>query len=273
LHSSDATAPSPRRLRCGQADGRGVGHPIQGCWLLDYSRPITHYFRRDHDSGRPIALETGDVHSLRETVDRLDHEVAELRVSRKLLVLAADADSRRIERQLHSGTQQHLIALAMRLQLVEPLVDADPAAAKVMLEEMKRDVEEALAETTQLAQRIYPPLLTSGDLAAAMRAAAANAGLAASVDVAPSARFSPEEARTVYLCWLGALEHAAGEAEATVAGGDEEVLAFEFIADGTHPDTEFEGLTERVDALGGSLTIRSGPGVELRLSGSLPVSG
>lgn len=223
--------------------------------------------------GRPIALETRDVNALRETVNRLRHEVAELRVSRKLLVRAADVDSRRIERHLHGGAQQHLIALAMRLQLVEPLVDADPAAAKGVLEEMKRDVEAALAETTQLAQRIYPPLRTSGDLAAAMRAAAASAGLAASVEVAPAARLSSEAARTVYLCWLEALDNAAGKAEATVAGGGEEALAFEVIADGAPSGTGFEGVTERVEALGGNVTIRSGPGGKLRLAGSFPVSG
>lgn len=249
----------------------GPAAPDQGCWLLDCSRPITHYFLRDHDSGRPIALETGDVYALRKTVDRLRQEVGELRVSRKLLVVAADAESRRIERHLHGGALQHLIALAMRLQLMEPLMDADPAAAKGLLEEMKRDVDEALAETTQLAQRIYPPLLTSSDLATAMRAAAASAGLAALVEVAPSARFSPEAARTVYLCWLEALEHAAGKAEATVAGGDEEVFAFEVIADGAHSHAGFDGVTERVDALGGIVTIRTDPGGNLRLSGSLPV--
>ena len=248
-----------------------VAAPDQGCSLLDSSCPITHYFLREHDSGRPIALEAGDVYALRETVDRLRQEVGKLRVSRKLLVLAADTDSRRIERHLHGGAQQHLIALAMRLQLLEPLVDADPTAAKGLLDEMKRDVDEALAETTQLAQRIYPPLLTASDLAAAMRAAAASAGLAATVEVVPSTRFSPEAARTVYLCWLEALEHAAGKVEATVAGGDEELLVFEVVADGAHSDPEFEGVTERVDALGGSVTIRSDPGGELRLSGSLPV--
>ena len=76
--------------------------------------------------------------------------------------------------------QQHLVALAVNLQLADLAVDADPAAAKTLLAELARDVQQALDETAQLAQRIYPPLLEAGGLAAALRAAAASAGVRAS---------------------------------------------------------------------------------------------
>ena len=100
------------------------------------------------------------------------------------LVLAADADRRRIERELHDGVQQHLVALAVNLQLVDRLVDDDPTAAKAILEELGRDVSQALEEAAQLAQRIHPPLLDTGGLAAALRAAASSAGVSSSVEVA-----------------------------------------------------------------------------------------
>ena len=113
-----------------------------------------------------------------------DAEIESLRASRRRLVRAADADRRRIERDLHNGVQQHLVALAVNVQLAGRLADTDPAAAKTLLEQLERDVQETLDATAQLAQRIYPPLLEPRGLAAVLRSAAAAAGVAASVNVA-----------------------------------------------------------------------------------------
>src|SRR6266508_5642563 len=114
--------------------------------------------------GRSITLDARHVEALRETLDQLRVEVADLRASRERLVLAADADRRRIERDLHEGVQQHLVALAVNLQIAATLTDADPAAAKALLQEMGADVQQAVDETAQLAQRIYPQLLQAGGL-------------------------------------------------------------------------------------------------------------
>src|SRR6476469_4046720 len=122
---------------------------------------------------RTIAVDAGNVEALPETLDRLRLEVAELQASRKRIALAADAERRRIEHDLHSGVRQHLVALAVNLQLTGSLVDADPAAAQTLLDEMARHVQQALDETARLAQRIYPPLLEAGGLAVALRSAAA----------------------------------------------------------------------------------------------------
>jgi signal transduction histidine kinase len=223
-------------------------------------------------SKRSIAEER-DIEALRETLERLRLEVAELRASRERLVLAADADRRRIERDLHEGVQQRLVALAVNLQLADPLVAADPAAAKALLEEMGRDVQHALDETGQLAQRIYPPLLERGDLAAALRAAAVSAGVPASVEVAAGSSYPPELVRTVYLCWLEALEHPGAEARAKITVREEEgALAFEIVEDsGRSAPAGLERLRDRVEALGGRLTIRPEPGGRTRVSGSLPL--
>jgi len=204
----------------------------------------------------------------------------ELRASRQRLVLAADADRRRIERDLHGGVQQYLVALAVNLQLAGQLADDDPAAAKSLLEEMARDVQQALDESTQLAQRIYPPLLEAGGLAAALRSAVVSAGIPASVEIAPGASYPPEVAGTVYLCCLEALEHAGAGAQATVKVRDEEgAVAFEVVGDGgrsaataADSDASLERLRDRVEALGGRLTIRSERGAGTRVSGSLPLS-
>ena len=88
----------------------------------------------------------------------LDREVEELRASRERLVLGADAESEAIERKLHDGVQQQLVALAVNLQRTSTLVAADPAAAKTLLDQMASDVQTALDEAARLAERIHAPL-------------------------------------------------------------------------------------------------------------------
>lgn len=210
---------------------------------------------------------------LRETLEQLRLEVAELRASRRRLVLAADADRRTIERDLHEGVQQHLVGLAVNLQLAGRSADADPAATKALLDEMGRDVQQALDQTAQLAQRIYPPLLEAGGLVAALRSAAVSAGIRVSLEVAAGAAYPPEVAGAIYWCCLEALEHAGAQATVTVREEEEGAVAFEVVEDGSRSDAGLDRLRDRVEALGGRLTIRSGPGRGTRVSGSLPLSG
>lgn len=176
--------------------------------------------------------------------------------------------------------QQHLVALAVNLQLAGRLADADPPAAKSLLEEIGCDVRQALEETARLAHRIYPPLLESSGLAAALRAAAVSAGTRGPVEVTASASCPPEVAGTVYLCCREALEHAGAGTRATVTVRDEEgALVFEVVESGTpsaaaagRSDAGLDWLRDRVEALGGRLTIRSEPGCGIRVCGSLPRS-
>lgn len=241
---------------------------------------MTDNFRRNQ-TRRSITLEARHVGALRETLDSMRLELAELRASRKRLVLAADADRRRIERELHDGVQQTLVALAVDLQLAAEVADADPAATKALIEEIGRALQQALGEAAQLAERIYPPLLEAGGLAAALRSAALSAGITVFVEVTAGASYPPEVAATVYLCCLEALEHAGPGAQATVKVRDEGgAIAFEVVEDGAHPtaaggcaDAGLEQLRDRVEALGGRLTIRSEPGCRIWVSGSLPLSG
>jgi signal transduction histidine kinase len=218
-------------------------------------------------------VETRQAEALRETLDRLRAEVVELRASRERLVLAADADRRALERELHDGVQQHLIALAVNLQRASALVEDDLAAAKQLLDEMERDVEQALDETAHLAHRIYPPLLEARDLAATLRAAAVSAGTPASVEVAVGSSCTPEVGLTIYLCWLQALRQAGDEGRPKVTARDEEgALAFEVVAEFDRSDPALARLRDRVEALGGRVTIRSERGREIRVIGSLPLS-
>ena len=233
---------------------------------------------RYHEEAR-FALEAREVEGLHETLDRLRVEVDDLRASRQRLVVAADDARRSIERELHDGVQQHLIALSVSLQLASRCVESEPAAAKALLDEMGRDVQQAIDETARLAQRIHPPFVAAGGLAAALRVAAASAGPTLEIEAAGDATYPPAIDATIYLCLLEALEHAGTGARATVTVREEgEGVAFEVAAHrsgatavAADGDVQLDGLRDRVEALGGRLTVRSGPG-EARVIGSLPLT-
>jgi signal transduction histidine kinase len=169
--------------------------------------------------------------------------------------------------------QQHLVALAVNLQRTSDVVGSDPASAKDLLEQMRLDVQEALDEAAQLAQWIYAPLLDVGGLAAALRSAAIRAGISASVVVAPGARYPPDFAGTVYLCCLEALEHAGAGARVTLEVRDEDgAVAIELVEDGDRSAAGPDRLRDRVEALGGRLTVQPEPRRGTRVSCSLPLA-
>jgi signal transduction histidine kinase len=218
---------------------------------------------------RSTAVEARLGETQQETLDRLRQEVEMLRASRERLVLAADADRRDIERALHDGVHQRLIALAVNLQLASELADARPGEVKVLLEDMSRDVELALDELAQLGHRIHPPLLDAPGLGAALRAAAAIADAHVSVDVRATASTPPEVVSTVYLCCRAALGHT----RATVTVREVEgALAFEVGIGDAWSDASLSRLLDRVEALGGELAIASEAGGGTRMTGSVPLS-
>ena len=185
--------------------------------------------------------------------------------------MAGDADRQTIERALHDGVHQHLVALAVNLQLAGGLVDTDPGAATALLEEIGRDVQRALDETALLAQRIYPQLLEGRGLGTTLRAAVTSAGIPASVEVRAAASYPPEVVSTVFQCCLAAVGDP-GVAGATVRVRDEEgMLAFEVAADGASSEAGIERLRDRVEALGGHLTVESDPDGVTRVAGALPL--
>ena len=210
---------------------------------------------------------------MQRELERLRAEVEELRASRRRLVLAADADRRRIERRLHGGVHQHLVALAMSLQLAGQAAGSGTASVKAFLEEMGRDLQEALDETARLAQRIHPPTLEARDLAVLLRSAATGAGIPATVDVPGGGHYPPEVVMTVYVCWLEAVEGAGGETRATIDVGEgDDALTFWIVGNVTRSRAELDHLRDRVEALGGTLTTTSAPGGGTRLFGSLPLA-
>jgi signal transduction histidine kinase len=217
-------------------------------------------------------LDANGVEDLRE-LDQLREAVVDLRSSRGRLVLADDADRRRIERDLHQGVQQHLVALSANLQLAGGLAPVDRPDAKALLDEMLRIVDVALDDTRKLAQRIYPPLLDAGGLAVALRSAAASARIRARIEIDAHATYPPAVARTVYLCCLDAFEQAPAGSEAVVTTRVEEgAFVFDVVAECAFGDVDVVHLRDRVEALGGQLTIGPGADRGTRAVGSIPLS-
>jgi len=207
-----------------------------------------------------------------QELERLRGELDELRASRRRLIEAADAERRAIERELHDGLNQRLVALAVSLQLARRAAATDPATALNAFEEMAREVRQALDETARLAQRIHPPTLEAGDLGALLRSAATSAGVPAAVDVSAGSGASPDLVMTIHLCWLDALARAGGDRRVTIEVHERsDALTFAIESDDAEWDASPQALRDRVEALGGTLDVTSTPGGRRRVSGSLPV--
>ena len=218
-----------------------------------------------------ITLGAREVDVQRE-LHRLRVELEELRASRRRLVLAADADRRTIERDLHDGVHQHLISLAVSLQLAGQAEASDPAALPALLAEMARAVHDGLEETARLAQRIHPATLEAGDLAALLRSASTAAGVPARVDVSAAGSYPPEAVMTIHLAWLDTLARAGSGALTSIDVRDTvDTLTFEITAPGIESTTELDALRGRVEALGGRLTITSSRRGAAVVACSLPI--
>ena len=177
-----------------------------------------------------------------------------------------------VERDLHGGVLQDLVALAAALQLARMAADSDPADVKALLDGMSRDVGQALDETALLVQRIYPSTLELSGLAGLLRSAALNAGVPATVEVDAGSSLPPEVGMTVYLCWLALLARGSNERQVTIVVREaEDTLTFELVGKDDGSVADLERLVDRVEALGGRLTIESELGGGIQLSGSLPL--
>ncbi|MGI8609433.1 MAG: histidine kinase [Candidatus Dormibacteria bacterium] len=202
----------------------------------------------------------------------LQARLEDLRASRQRLVAAQDQERRRLERNLHDGAQQHLVAIKVKLGLAEMLTARDPERAKSLVTELKADADEALETLRALARGIYPPLLADQGLVVALRGQAAKATLPVTVHEKGIARYDQEVEAAVYFCCLEALQNVqkyAGAEQASIhlshlLDGD---LRFEVRDDGAgfDPATTARGsglqnIEDRLNALGGSLLIERRPG-------------
>jgi signal transduction histidine kinase len=226
-----------------------------------------------------IGRRLGEVLNARRLDAALTATLDDLRASRSRLVAAADAERRRIERNLHDGAQQHLVAMAVSLRLARDLVREDPDASAEILEQLGGDVRDTIQQLRDLAHGIYPPLLVDLGLSEALRAAAQRSPLPVAVDVAVG-RFPSEVEAAVYFCCLEALQNAAKHApEASVEvrlWENDATLHFEVADDGpgfdagaTRMGHGFQNMADRLGAIGGRVTWTSAPGRGTRVAGEV----
>jgi signal transduction histidine kinase len=224
--------------------------------------------------------------ALQQSLVELEKRNSELRASQLRIVSASNETRRMIERNLHDGAQQHLVALAVKIGLVEQILDSgELSEATGMLRELRGDVKAAVQEVRELAHGIYPPLLRDKGLPEALRAAATRSALPVTVQADGMERHPADLEAAVYFCCVEALQNAGKYAGngATVAvtlrDGDGR-LTFEIADDGAgfaaDDDTVarghgFTNMLDRMGALGGTLTVKSQPSLGATVTGSIPL--
>jgi signal transduction histidine kinase len=303
-------------LRNGRELRPAASHPIDGKGLAalringqllpaipntDRAVPVTHHgellgalsvTKRQGESLTPIEEKLLDdlahqaglvLKNVGLTAD-LQARLEDLRESRKRLVKAQDDERRKLERNLHDGAQQHLVALKVKLGLAEIQADSDPDKARFTLGQLTRDADEALQTLRDLARGIYPPLLADRGLQAALEAQARKATLPVTVEAKGIGRYPQEIEAAVYFCCLEAMQNVQKYAGATSAAvrireaEGELVVAVEddgqgFDIGSTRRGAGLSNMADRLDALGGGLEVASVIGHGTTISGRLPVSG
>jgi signal transduction histidine kinase len=207
----------------------------------------------------------------------------DLRAAQRRVALAGDAERRRIERDLHDGAQQRLMALRLELGLLEERVRDDPKRATEMLRSLRLELDDALQELRELAHGLYPPLLASDGLEAALVATARRSAIPVTIDASGMTRAPREIESTAYFCCLEALQnaakHAGPDARAVIELRMEKgCLSFSVRDDGAgfdlgdmRPGYGLINLRDRVSALGGDASVTSAPGAGTMVTGRVPL--
>ncbi len=207
-------------------------------------------------------------------------QLASVKESRVRIVAAADAERRRIERDIHDGAQQRLVALALELRRAQRRLGgaADPEVAR-MLASAVGELQVAVDELRELARGVHPAILTEDGLAAALESLVTRTPLPAVLEDAPEERFSLEVEATAYFVACEALANVvkhSGASKATICARRENGHLVVEVADNGVGGARavdgygLSGLTDRVEALGGRLWIDSPPAGGTRVIGEIP---
>jgi signal transduction histidine kinase len=229
---------------------------------------------------RHLASQAGLVLRNAQLTAELRSTIDELRASRRRLVEAQDAERRKIERNLHDGAQQQLVALTIQLGLLADAAD-DPAFVRQLVPELTAELKTALADLRDLARGIYPPLLADRGLVMALRTQAAKCPVPVQLEADQVGRYPQDAESTVYFCALEALQNVAKHARASAViirlTGRPGLLEFSISDDGqgfpagNRSGSGLEGMSDRLAAHGGALVVSSQPGCGTTITGRLPV--
>jgi signal transduction histidine kinase len=229
-----------------------------------------------------LAAQAGLVLRNVRLTEELRARLDDLRAAQKRIVAAQDRERRRLERNIHDGAQQQLVALAVKARLARSLTERDPVKAAEMLEQIEHETNGALEDLRDLARGIYPPLLADQGLEAALVAQARKSPVPVEVVAADVDRLPQEVEAAIYFSTLEALQNAAKYAEASRATitlrRSNGSLTFTVVDDGKGFDTGtirygtgLQGIADRLGALDGRLEVSSRPGAGTSVSGEVPV--
>ncbi|NAZ86108.1 ATP-binding protein, partial [Kineococcus indalonis] len=268
---------------------RHLGVPVGDVAVLPSpDRPLS---AADHRLLRDLAAQAGPAlraaaltAELRLRLEQINEQAQELRASRARIVSAQSAERRRLERDLHDGAQQQLVALGVHLR--SALEATEPTARTAAVQRCLDELGTCLDDLRELARGIHPPVLAAHGLAAALRARARAAGGRVRVQVGPGAagvRWESEVELAVYFTCLEALQNAAKHAPAAevllTLEATGERLTFTVTDDGpgfdatrTAHGSGLVGMADRTGALGGTLRTTSAPGAGTSVRGSLPAT-
>jgi signal transduction histidine kinase len=213
---------------------------------------------------------------------QLHERMDDLRDARARIIAAADAERRRIERDLHDGAQQRLVALSLTLGMAESRVAADPPGAVTLIAQAREEAQLAVKELRDLASGIHPALLSERGLGPALEALATRAPIPTTVDGVPAERLPPAIESAVYFATAEALTNVAKYAGAisasvtlSVEHGRLRLIVRDDGAGGADPNsgTGLRGLRDRIEALDGELHVDSPPGLGTMVIAEIPLGG
>jgi signal transduction histidine kinase len=266
-------------------DGRmvAVRHGGELLGAISLTKPPNEPLTSAEDSlRRQVASQAALVMRNARLTAELRATIDELRASRRRLVEAQDAERRKIERNLHDGAQQQLIALAIQLNLLAESA-GDPDLVRQAIPDLKAQLSAALDDLRALARGIYPPLLAESGLVVALRSQVSRSPVPVVLEADEVGRYSPDAESTVYFCALEALQNVAKHARATQAvirlAGNGDGLKFSVSDDGAglpaagvRAGSGLQGMADRLAAHGGTLDVSSRPGQGTTISGRLPAA-
>jgi signal transduction histidine kinase len=215
--------------------------------------------------------------------EELRQKLAEIEESRKRIVEAQDQERRRMERDIHDGAQQQLVALAVQLGLLEGQIEKNPGAARLLAGQVKAGVQETVESIRDLARGIFPPLLADQGLVAAIQAHISKMQIEARVEAygMDGVRFAPDVEANIYFCIREALQnaskHAPGAPVIIRLNAENDHLSF-VVADrgpgfdpaSVHASSGLQNMRDRVEAIGGAFEISAAAGRGTEVRGSIP---
>jgi signal transduction histidine kinase len=219
---------------------------------------------------------------LQARLEEITARAQELRASRQRIVVAQDEERRRLERNIHDGAQQHLVALAVKLRLAHGILGKDPVKGAATLLEIRGQVDDAVETLSALALGIYPPVLEEHGLVAALEAQARLGTVPVVLDAERADRLPIDLEAAVYFVCLEALQNAAKYANASRVDvrlrKEDGTLRFEvdddgdgFVQSANGGGTGLAGMRDRLAVFGGTVEIDSAPGRGTAVRGSVPL--